>query len=586
MIKENLRCPGKPLPPSTLKVDSENYGHREEYSIPLTDLKKGSGSWEDGLDFDILVDWAAIPQDGNYDIDVETESDYLTSQMTFELLHEDKKTKALRQIGSSEWVEPLVKEGQWVQRLKLVEDPHDVATPEDLTHAILRLRWPPSSLEAMRIAETSGKAKDHELCLSFTLAVRTERLDRQSRPTLMNVRWEGRRMSDHVFDAREHIVAALEFDKSVKGMWQTLVGMGEFAKLSPAHTNTGGSTRLTVEDTLPQEKMLKENDPSVIILKFPGGSVAKGWCYELNLVGAAGQFGLDTQIIQNSVDICTTNCQCDPIGTHTCIEESGVCQCKFPHSGKYCDACEKGHIKDPDTGACIKSGKCKAHGGTEDCSGHGTCVQRGEAAVCECDSGFVNDGFLQCARCADPLFKFPDCKKRSVVIEDSNVRCEGLPHRIPIGLFRESKSHQEGDPVQGDDGVLKWARRYRLTEGASEVTSSESYFKVPTTSVVRFFVDTIHTGALVKYRLFDGDNQVIFSSQNVVGALNGFTDSSAEIAIVHRPEGHNVADAPYELQLEFEHSGVGSGSQHSMTSIGRSDDFKDNDWLGDGEDED
>lgn len=127
------------------------------------------------------------------------------------------------------------------------------------------------------------------------------------------------------------------------------------------------------------------------------------------------------------------------------------------------------------------------------------------------------------------------------------MRCEGLPHRIPSGLYSESKSHVIGDPVQGDDGVLKWARRYRLTEGASEITSSDSYFKVPTTSVVRFFVDTIHTGALVKYRLFDGDNQQIFSSFGVPGAIAGFTDSGAEIAIVHRPEGKKVSDAPYQL---------------------------------------
>ena len=166
------------------------------------------------------------------------------------------------------------------------------------------------------------------------------------------------------------------------------------------------------------------------------------------------------------------------------------------------------------------------------------------------------------------------------------MRCEGLPHRIPSGLYLESKTHVSGDPVQGEDGVLKWARRYRLTEGSSEITSSESYFKVMTTSVVRFFVDTIHTGALVKYRLFDGDDQQIFSSHAVPGSLDGFTDSSAEIAIVHRPEGKKVQDAPYYLQLEYQHSGLGSGSQDSMTGIGSTDKGRDDDYLGFGDDED
>lgn len=219
--------------------------------MPLSEIEKGTGSWDDGLDYDILIDWASLPQDVPYDVDIETESDYLTGQMTFELLHEDKNTKTLRPIGSSEWVEPLLKEGDWVQRLKLVEDPHDVAAPKDLTTAILRLRWPRSSLEAMTIAKESGKAAGQELCLTFSLAIRAERLDKKLRPSLMNVRWEGTRIADHSFDARQHIVAALEFDSSMKGMWQTLNAMGEFAKLAPTNTNHGGSTRLTVDGTYP-----------------------------------------------------------------------------------------------------------------------------------------------------------------------------------------------------------------------------------------------------------------------------------------------------------------------------------------------
>lgn len=104
--------------------------------------------------------------------------------------------------------------------------------------------------------------------------------------------------------------------------------------------------------------MLKEGDPSTIILKFAPGSIARGWCFELDLMSAAGAISADARLIANSSDICTTNCLCDPVGTHKCIEEAGVCQCKFPHSGKYCDACEKGHVKDPDTGRCLKSGTC------------------------------------------------------------------------------------------------------------------------------------------------------------------------------------------------------------------------------------
>jgi len=73
--------------------------------------------------------------------------------------------------------------------------------------------------------------------------------------------------------------------------------MGEFAKLEPSHTHSGGSTRLTVDGTYPQEKLLKEGDPSTIILKFAPGSVARGWCYELDLMGAAGAIAADARLI-------------------------------------------------------------------------------------------------------------------------------------------------------------------------------------------------------------------------------------------------------------------------------------------------
>jgi hypothetical protein len=421
--------------------------------------------------------------------------------------------------------------------LKLNENPHEIAAPDDLKSAILRLRFPAEALKAVKIAKDSGKLPSgQEACLTFELSVRAERLDGQAadpmtggkRPRLMRVRWEGKTISDDSYDAREKIVANLEFDASVAGVWE-MISSGDFAALVPEHTSAGGSSRVAVDTTKAQQVVLNPSDSSIITLKFAPGSIARGWCYQLEL--AAGLLDADMEIMTNKTDMCTTNCLCDAVGTDRCIESSGTCQCKFPHTGKYCDKCATGHTKDPDTGRCFPIGRCtggspkKRASHIEDCSNHGTCSQRGEAAVCQCDRGFVNDGRIQCGKCEDPMFNFPDCKKRGMIIFEPDVRCEGLPHRLPAGLYKEAENHHVGDPLQGDDGVLKWAGRYRLSEGGTEITSSDSYFKVPTASVVRFFVDTIRTGTLVRYRILDAGSEEVVSSSATLAADDGFAEA-------------------------------------------------------------
>lgn len=100
---------------------------------------------------------------------------------------------------------------------------------------------------------------------------------------------------------------------------------------------------------MPQDKYLDDEDPSTIVLKFAPGALPRGWCFSLNLM-PMGLYEPETTLMHNHTDVCTSNCLCDPTGTHQCIEKTGTCQCKFPHHGKLCAACVKGHIKDPQTG--------------------------------------------------------------------------------------------------------------------------------------------------------------------------------------------------------------------------------------------
>jgi hypothetical protein len=118
------------------------------------------------------------------------------------------------------------------------------------------------------------------------------------------------------------------------------------------------------------------------------------------------------------------------------------------------------------------------------------CEQRGMTAICKCDAGFVDDGLARCSKCADPLFKFPDCQTRSWIIEDPEVSCKGLEYNMPKTLY-DKKGDGSQVRLQGDDGVLKWAQRYRLIDNGAMRKSAKFKFMVPTNSVFRLFVDTV-----------------------------------------------------------------------------------------------
>jgi len=79
---------------------------------------------------------------------------------------------------------------------------------------------------------------------------------------------------------------------------------------------------------------------------------------------------------------------------------------------------------------------------------------------------------------------------------------------------------------------------------------------VPTTSVLRLFLDTVGSGALVKYRLLDGQDEEILSSADYIDLdadQDGFVGTASEMTLVHQPEAENPEDAPYTLHLEYKH---------------------------------
>jgi len=126
---------------------------------------------------------------------------------------------------------------------------------------------------------------------------------------------------------------------------------------------------------------------------------------------------------------------------------------------------------------------------------------------------------------------------RSFIIEDPAISCHGLSNRVPSALFEGGAGHQQDDPTQGPDGVIEWNQRFRLLERGGEIKSSRILFMVPGTSVVRFFVDTVKSGVLVKFRLLNAEGEEVFTSTSYSSSEDGYLGAATEMALVHRPEG-------------------------------------------------
>ena len=281
----------------------------------------------------------------------------------------------------------------------------------------------------------------------------------------MRVRWEGEQIDGGFFDPRHRIVAYLEYDRSMKDSYQ-MMKSATWAALMPEHAEENGSTR-EHPDIVPANLVeLSTDDPSTVMVQFAAGTIARGWQHRLHLKPLPGVGGMeDEQLVALDLALNTTNCLCDPQGTSHCDEAAGICHCRFPHDGPDCGRCAEGHYRDPHSGDCRPASKCAEHGGNETCNGHGTCEQRGEEAVCTCNSGFINDGLEQCGKCADPLFEYPDCQLRSWIIEEPDVSCKGIEYQMPTVLFNSTPGAHKPDALQQEDGTLNWAQRYRLKDG-------------------------------------------------------------------------------------------------------------------------
>jgi len=144
--------------------------------------------------------------------------------MTFTLLYE-KKDRTLGLLGRSHPVGSAAHGGRFTQRLKLLDREGELAEDVDVDGAILRLRFPASSIHLFDIMRQEGHLGDVEICHSFSLSIRAELrngenesgLDMFGPSRLVRVRWDGTEVGNGLYDYSSRVYASLEFDRSMKG---------------------------------------------------------------------------------------------------------------------------------------------------------------------------------------------------------------------------------------------------------------------------------------------------------------------------------------------------------------------------------
>jgi len=77
-IRENLHCRGKPLPPTTVPIKSDDVVVSGEFAFPGDWLAKAAEDPDAGLEYDVVLEWPNADPNSTYYLDVESRSDFLT----------------------------------------------------------------------------------------------------------------------------------------------------------------------------------------------------------------------------------------------------------------------------------------------------------------------------------------------------------------------------------------------------------------------------------------------------------------------------------------------------------------------------
>lgn len=171
-LASNLLCEPHPVPPLSVGIVGDDFELSETYAFSRAFIHKVTDKGGD-LEFDMRLSWPHADKEAQYYLDVESKSDVLTGQMTFTLLYE-KPDKSLALLGRSHPAGSSAHESRFTQRLKLLDREEDLAEDVNVDHAILRIRYPPSSIHLIDELVDEGLLGDQEACHTFQLSIRAE----------------------------------------------------------------------------------------------------------------------------------------------------------------------------------------------------------------------------------------------------------------------------------------------------------------------------------------------------------------------------------------------------------------------------
>ena len=91
VVDENFKCHGMSVPKRDVLIETDDFAQYHHHAFPSDFiLSTTKGHKSEPFEYDMILKWPFADEHAKYYLDIETESDYLTGQMTFELLYEDE----------------------------------------------------------------------------------------------------------------------------------------------------------------------------------------------------------------------------------------------------------------------------------------------------------------------------------------------------------------------------------------------------------------------------------------------------------------------------------------------------------------
>ncbi len=226
--------------------------------------------------------------------------------------------------------------------------------------------------------------------------------------------------------------------------------------------------------------------------------------------------------------VCTISCSNPAADCNhgTCDDSTGgiVCNCDAAYTGDDCSQCADGYQDNDSNGTCLPT--CQTAGYT--CSGLGSCVDSSGEAVCNCPSGYQDDGAGNCIEAPDLTFIVTHVND-GLNANDYTIMKDGLTSLgyDQVGSNTNVSTSQLINYLQTDATVLYHTGHGDYSSGSGGMVLTANNGLLYTDSTV---VNTVNTVFATCLTLTDTGwkNQFGATAQNICGYTNYSYDSPVD----------------------------------------------------------